>query len=630
MPTYEKLNDYNRKHLSTDRFKIYMKGKNETVEVFAEDTIEITMEREGAPSTLKASFIDDGFAKFANGNAINFMVDGKTFWYGYVFEMSENKSKLIECTCYDQLRYLKNKDTYQYEDISYSDLLKRICTDHGLTMGAIEDTKYKIAGRIEQEKEYWDMLEVANQYTVAYTGELFILHDEAGKICLKNMKSMMVDSMVLDKDIAEDYEYKHSIDENTFNRIKIDMIDEQENYVKTVVAEDRDNIGKWGLLQFYAQTTERDGVEEKAKTLLKSLNRELRSFKAENVFGDVSVRAGSIIPVHIRLRDIAINGNMLVNRVVHKFFGGYHLMDLELYNKDFQFEVDADGYFKKETNKGGVGGAEFGGSGGMVGNTPREKIWSYLLSLGYSKAAIAGIMGNIAQESGFNPNSENSIGAYGLCQWLGSRRKALEAFAKSKGTSPSDIQTQMEFMHKELMAMKGGKDFIKIGDITQAALWFRKRFERPAEWEANDKRRISEAKNAYNDFSNWSIPTSGGSGGTNRFLGYVLKQQGTPYSQAKRMSGAYHDCSSLVLRGMRAAGLDTTGANLTTRTIAGDPRFIQISKNQLRVGDILWKQGHMAIYMGGNKTFEAMNPGTPTGYSSGLNRFTRFYRIKGT
>ena len=95
------------------------------------------------------------------------------------------------------------------------------------------------------------------------------------------------------------------------------------------------------------------------------------------------------------------------------------------------------------------------------------------------------------------------------------------------------------------------------------------------------------------------------------------------------MWGAYHDCSSLVLRGMRAAGLDTTGANLTTRTIAGDPRFIQISKNQLRVGDILWKQGHMAIYMGGNKTFQAMNPGTPPGYSAGLNRFTRFYRIKG-
>ena len=628
MPTYGKLNDYNRKHLSTDRFQIYMKGGDTTTEVFAEGTAEITMEREGSPSTIKINFIDDGFAEFRNGNAINFMVDGKTFWYGYIFKMGENKSKLIDCTGYDQLRYLKNKDTYQYEDITYSDLLKRICSDHGLTVGEIEDTKYRIAGRIEQEKEYWDMLEVANQYTVAYTGELFILHDNAGKICLKNMKSMMVDSMVLDRDVAEDYEYEHSIDENTYNRIKIDLVDEESNLIKTVTAEDKTNIAKWGLLQFYAETTERDGVEEKAKELLKSLNRELRTFKAKNVFGDVNVRAGSILPVHIRLRDIAINGNMLVNKVTHKFFEGYHLMDLDLYNKDFQFEIDTSGYFKKASS-GGAGG-EMGVSGGMVGNTPREKIWSYLLSLGYSKAAIAGIMGNIAQESNFNSSSENSIGAYGLCQWLGGRRKALEAFAKSKGTSPSDIKTQMEFMHKELMAMKGGKEFMKMGDVTQAALWFRKKFERPGEAEANDKRRIGEAKKAYNDFQNWTMPAVGGGAGSNSFLQYVLKQEGTPYSQSLRMSGAYHDCSSLVLRGMRAAGLDTTGANLTTRTIAGDPRFIQISKNQLRVGDILWKQGHMAIYMGGNKTFEAMNPGTPTGYSSGLNRFTRFYRIKGT
>lgn len=628
MPTYEKLNDYNRKHLSLNRFQMYIKGKD-IVEVFPIDTVDISMDREGAPSSLTAKIIDDGIAKIENGNAVNFLVDGKTFWYGYIFQITENKSNIIEIMCYDQLRYLKNKDTYQYESLTYSDLLKRICLDHGLTTGTVEDTGFQIAGRIEEEKEYWDMLETANQFTVAYTGEIFILHDDAGKICLKNMKSMQVNSMVLDQDVFQDYEYQHNINENTYNRIKIDLIDEQENYVKTVTAEDTSNIGKWGLLQYYAQTTERDGVEAKAQMLLKSLNRELRSFKAEDVFGDVNVRAGSLLPVNIRLRDIAISGNMLVDRVTHRFFEEYHLMNLDLYNKDFQFEVNADGFFKKETSQG-QSQVDSSGTGSMTGGTVRENIWSYLTSLGYSKAAIAGIMGNVAQESSFKPTAENSSGAFGLFQWLGSRRDALEAYAKSKGKAPTDVLTQLEFMHKELMAMPGGKDFTKMGNVEEAALWFRKKFERPAEWEADDPNRIAQAKQAMKDFQNWTPPkatTATGSG--SKFLDYVLKQEGTPYSQEKRFSGAYHDCSSLILRGMRAAGLDTTGANLTTRTIASDPRFVEISKNQLKVGDILWKQGHVAIYMGGNKTFEAKDYGVPTGYSSNIGRFNRYYRIKG-
>ena len=113
------------------------------------------------------------------------------------------------------------------------------------------------------------------------------------------------------------------------------------------------------------------------------------------------------------------------------------------------------------------------------------------------------------------------------------------------------------------------------------------------------------------------------------FVNYAVSKNGYRYSQKYRMSDRYFDCSSLVLRSMRAAGLDTTKANLTTRSISNDKRFTKISKNQLQKGDILWQRGHIAIYMGDNKTFEAMNPRQGVGYSKMGNRFSQFYRIKG-
>ena len=626
MSTYNKLSAYNKKHLKLDRFQVFVKGSGGIGEVFCEGELTIEMPREGSPSKLTMSVVNDGYVSIANGNSVNVMVDGKTFWYGYIFKTREDREPLIECIAYDQLRYLKNKDTYQYESMTYSDLLKKIISDQGLVAGDIEDTGYAIAGRIEEDKEYYDMLEVAHQYTVAYTGEIYILFDKAGKICLRNMKSLKVGSTVIDVDITQNMEYESNIDENTYNRVKIDLIDEELNIVRPIIAEDPGNIARWGLLQYYAQTTEKDSVEEKAQILLDVLNKEMRKLKLVDVFGDTEVRGGHMVPVAIRLRDMAVNGYMVVDHVTHKFREGWHTMDMKLLNKDFQVQVNPDGFFKNE-RKGSSGGQ--GGSGTMSGDTIHEKIWSYFLSKGYTKEAIAAIMGNMSQESGFNTNLENSIGAYGLVQWLGPRREALNAYAASKGTSPSDLLTQLEFIDRELMGMNGGKAFTQMTDVRNAAIWFNDKYERPHPSEANIPHRVNEAYKFYNDYVNWTPPSTQ-TGALGAFMNYVLAQEGGPYSQERRFDGAYHDCSSLILRGLRAAGLDTTGANLVTQTMPGDPRFEQIPWSQKRPGDILWNWGHVEVYMGGDKTFGAMSDGVPTGYSSNISRFDRVYRIKGT
>ena len=58
-----------------------------------------------------------------------------------------------------------------------------------------------------------------------------------------------------------------------------------------------------------------------------------------------------------------------------------------------------------------------------------QQIAIRLKGAGLQSHAIAGILGNIQQESGFKTSAKGDSGAsVGLAQWQGPRRKALESF----------------------------------------------------------------------------------------------------------------------------------------------------------------------------------------------------------
>ena len=164
---------------------------------------------------------------------------------------------------------------------------------------------------------------------------------------------------------------------------------------------------------------------------------------------------------------------------------------------------------------------------GMYGNTPQEKVWFALRNAGFSEYAVAGAMGNIEAESGFRQDAiEGGSGAgFGLCQWSFGRRTNLEAYAKSKGKSPSDIETQIEFLIGELTPGGGADGYANYelgssGDkwnnastIEEATEIFCFSFERPNRSLAHLDRRIEAAKKYYNEFHGKTAPTGSIGGG---------------------------------------------------------------------------------------------------------------------
>ena len=105
---------------------------------------------------------------------------------------------------------------------------------------------------------------------------------------------------------------------------------------------------------------------------------------------------------------------------------------------------------------------------------------------------------------------------------------------------------------------------------------------------------------------------------TNAFINVAADTaRGLTYSQGKRTQRGYADCSSLTARALNNYGIKVN-PNMTTVSMPKDMKaagfeMMAIDPNNLQVGDILWKNGHTAIYAGNGKTIEARGEGKPVG-----------------
>lgn len=179
--------------------------------------------------------------------------------------------------------------------------------------------------------------------------------------------------------------------------------------------------------------------------------------------------------------------------------------------------------------------------------TNEEIIWNFFKSQGFTDAGVAGIMGNLQQESAFLPTNleqaaNNKSGysdarfteevdngtitreefissqrfsaytyttggityytyGYGLAQWtFYSRKAALYDYAKSRGASIGDLNMQLSFMMKEMSASL--KNLLKTtADVADACLQFHNIYEGSADTAAMIQRRINYALAIYDKYS---------------------------------------------------------------------------------------------------------------------------------
>jgi len=300
-----------------------------------EEGVSLTWERKGTPGKLEFTVIKDGVLNFQEGNPVKLTVNGTTMFYGFVFTKSRKANSVtIDVVAYDQLRYLKNKDTLTEEGLKASDLLKRLAGDFRLNLGTVEDTGYTIETIVEENQTLFDMIQNALDETLMNTKQLFVLYDDVGKLSLKNINSMKL-NLLIDEETGENFSYESSIDEQTYNKIKLAFNNEKTGKRELFIAQDGEKMNQWGVLQYFEEVQTKTGASAKANALLKLYDQKTRHLTIQNALGDVRVRAGNAVVVALNLGDIITNNFMVVNRVTHTFRDNEHRMELDLIGGEF-------------------------------------------------------------------------------------------------------------------------------------------------------------------------------------------------------------------------------------------------------------------------------------------------------
>lgn len=126
--------------------------------------------------------------------------------------------------------------------------------------------------------------------------------------------------------------------------------------------------------------------------------------------------------------------------------------------------------------------------------------YQYYVSKGLDPHMAAGIVGNLVQESGLNPNAVNKkSGAFGAAQWLGARKRNFFNWATQNQLNPYDLYTQLDYVLTEPQESQRMLSALKATRTPeQASQVFADVYERMGKNEANYARRAGVAKKLYN------------------------------------------------------------------------------------------------------------------------------------
>jgi hypothetical protein len=232
---------------------------------------------------------------------------------------------VVHIVAYDQLRYLKNRDTYIYGNKRASDVVRMIALDYKLRLGQIAQTQFIIPHRIEDNVTLTDIIGNALDFELERSGHRYVLSDEFGRLSLKNEAQMFSGVQIHESTVGR-VSFFSSVD-NRSTRVKISRFNGKNSGREIAVASDTAGEERFGVLQYYAKSNDKEEIlGNTAERLLRIHNRDSRRIILKDAIGDVSVRGGSGIVLDLS----EFKGRATVTRCLHKLSANSHFMDLEV------------------------------------------------------------------------------------------------------------------------------------------------------------------------------------------------------------------------------------------------------------------------------------------------------------
>lgn len=281
-------------------------------------------------AVLTASVLKNGGLSFNEGAAVRLLADGEAVFCGRVFTKRRSRPEVIELVAYDELRYLQNRDCCVFSGVTPAAMVKQIAALLGLPVGDLADIDWRLSVKVYDNRRYIDMLNDVLAAVLRARHKHYIVLAENGRLCLRDCRSMQVD-ICLDLGSFLGYEYRTTIDEGYANRVKLIYEDKRKSLRRQFVAEDKQGIADYGILQYVHKSAAADSeTAARAKEQLLQHNKRQDTLIVKGALGDIRVRGGSMIGVRLDLGDQVVDCMALVKSSRHYFVSGQCLMDLEL------------------------------------------------------------------------------------------------------------------------------------------------------------------------------------------------------------------------------------------------------------------------------------------------------------
>ncbi len=274
-----------------------------------------------SPAVFEFSAIGVRDGDISDGDAVSFAFGGKNLFFGYVFTVELRSEGLTRVKCFDQLRYLKNRDSFAFGGKA-SELVKLVAKKYGLRTGTVEDTGYVLPQTV-YENTLADILSDALTVTREQTGRSYLLYDDGGALTLKRADEAS-GGVLLDPTNMRSFSKRYSIDSGVYNRIAA-AADDRRSGVRSLYTADAPEAEKrWGVLQYYKRLDAAQDPAQTVKKLLETYSRENVCVLARGCAGNAEVRGGSVVKFSA---DGERYEEMRCESVEHTFSGGIHLMD---------------------------------------------------------------------------------------------------------------------------------------------------------------------------------------------------------------------------------------------------------------------------------------------------------------
>lgn len=283
--------------------------------------------------TLALSLLNtiDGSTRIADfevGRELRFYSDDAELFRGIIFRRDIDQTGAMRIIAYDENVYLtKNMDTRKFVNMTASQIVRKLCTEFGVNLGDITDTKYVIPKLILRDMTLWDMFTTALTVTRKQTGRRYFVYAENGRLNLAERKERTAAYLIESDSNLMTASYSQSI-EDLRNQVRV--IGGKEEAPIIAAVSDSASIARYGTMQ-HLENADSEATVSEIRQLADQLLRDLNVIDDEatiTALGYDDTYAG--VSVYVYDAMTGITGSYYVSSDSHSYLNGTHVMMLTL------------------------------------------------------------------------------------------------------------------------------------------------------------------------------------------------------------------------------------------------------------------------------------------------------------